>query len=202
MKQCRICLKEKSLIEFKKRKDTGKYRNACKKCISKRKKEYRKKNREKKLLTDAEYRKNNRDILRAKKKIYYEANKDRINKERRKRIKSTPILKLKKTVRCRFYSFYKKSGKLKPSKTLDVLGCDWEFYKKYIEDQFEDWMTWDNHGLKTWHIDHIIPLNTAETEEDLLKLFHYTNTRPLSASENYSRGKYGLDVERTPKVKG
>jgi hypothetical protein len=45
-------------------------------------------------------------------------------------------------------------------------------------------MNWDNRGLYNgqrnygWDIDHIIPLATAKTIEDVIKLNHYTNLRP------------------------
>mgnify|MGYP002132731409 FL=1 len=47
-------------------------------------------------------------------------------------------------------------------------------------------MTWDNYG--DWHIDHIIPLNSAQTEEDLYKLCHYSNLQPLWALDNLKKG--------------
>ena len=38
-------------------------------------------------------------------------------------------------------------------------------------------MTWENKGV--WETDHIIPLASAETIEELYVLFHYTNIQPL-----------------------
>ena len=38
-----------------------------------------------------------------------------------------------------------------------------------------------NHG---WDIDHIIPVSTAKTEEDIIKLNHYTNLQPLCSYIN------------------
>jgi hypothetical protein len=46
-------------------------------------------------------------------------------------------------------------------------------------------MNWSNR--KEWHIDHIIPLSSAKTEEELLKLFHYTNLQPLWANDNIKK---------------
>ena len=43
-------------------------------------------------------------------------------------------------------------------------------------------MTWENRS--EWHVDHIIPLATAKTEEDVYRLNHYTNLQPLWAHEN------------------
>ena len=54
-------------------------------------------------------------------------------------------------------------------------------------------MNWDNYGNpkdgiyapnKTWDIDHIIPTSSAITEEDLLKLNHFTNLQPLCSYFN------------------
>ena len=56
--------------------------------------------------------------------------------------------------------------------------------KKHIETQFKENMTWDNYGIYGWHIDHIVPLCSANNETELLKLFHYTNLQPLWCDEN------------------
>lgn len=67
-----------------------------------------------------------------------------------------------------------------------MLGCSWEQLRDYIENQFVDGMTWENRNL--WHIDHIVPLSSAKTIEELEKLCHYTNLQPLWALDNMSKG--------------
>ena len=55
-------------------------------------------------------------------------------------------------------------------------------------------MTFDNHGLHGWHIDHITPLSTATTEEEIIKLCHYTNLQPLWAEDNLAKSNKILDT--------
>ena len=47
-------------------------------------------------------------------------------------------------------------------------------------------MSWDNRI--EWHLDHIIPISLATTEEEIIKLNHYTNFQPLWAEENIRKG--------------
>lgn len=78
-------------------------------------------------------------------------------------------------------------GYTKKSSCNEIYGCSFDELKKHIELQFKEGMSWENRG--EWHIDHIIPLVNATTEEELLKLNHYTNLRPLWAKENLTRSK-------------
>jgi hypothetical protein len=44
-------------------------------------------------------------------------------------------------------------------------------------------MSWDNLG--EWHIDHIIPLASANTEKEMIDLCHYTNLQPFMGKGEY-----------------
>ena len=98
------------------------------------------------------------------------------------------MFKLKGTLRHRICEAFKKSkwNKNKGSKVL--LGAEFNIVKLHIENKFDERMSWENHGPKTWHIDHIIPLASAKTEDELFKLCHYTNLQPLWWSDNLSKG--------------
>jgi hypothetical protein len=68
----------------------------------------------------------------------------------------------------------------------EILGAPYEEVKAYLEKQFLQNMKWSNHG--DWHIDHKIPLSSAKTEEDFLKLNHFSNLQPLWAKDNLIKG--------------
>ena len=55
----------------------------------------------------------------------------------------------------------------------------------HLESHFLPGMSWGNRGL--WHIDHTIPLASAETESELLRLCHFSNTRPMWARDNFKK---------------
>lgn len=72
--------------------------------------------------------------------------------------------------------------------TMDLVGCSLDDLRKHLEAQFTIGMTWDNYG--DWHVDHVVPLCSADTEEKLYELCHYTNLQPLWAADNISKGGY------------
>ena len=138
--------------------------------------------------------KNKKYTLEERKTYRIEYNKKYV----KQRKQSDPLFKLK----CNISSFIGNSinnkGYTKSSRSTKILGCTLDEFKQHLESQFEPWMTWDNYGCKspsgpgtTWDIDHIIPLNSAITEEDIIHLNHYTNLRPLCSYVNrfIKRGK-------------
>jgi len=84
-------------------------------------------------------------------------------------------------------SLGKKHAK-KSSKTIELIGCTWEFLEWHIEQQFAHGMTWENRGL--WHVDHIRPCSSYDltNPEQQKRCFHYSNLRPLWAKDNLSKG--------------
>ena len=183
MKKCTKCKIEKELTEFNKKKEAKDgLIGYCKYCL----KEYRKKYYQANKERIKEYQKANKEHIKEQVKEYYQANKERIDeyiKEYHKeRIKVDPLFKMKVNLRRRTSIAFKNKGYNKSTKTQEMLGVDWEVCKAHIEKQFTKGMTWDNQG--EWHIDHIIPLSSANTEEELRKLCHYSNLQPLWAVDN------------------
>lgn len=94
--------------------------------------------------------------------------------------------KLSYVIRCRLGSAFRRQKIPKRGKTRDMLGCDWDFLKLYIEERFLPGMSWDNR--RAWHIDHIIPLSSAKNVEEMERLCHYSNLQPLWAADNIRKG--------------
>jgi len=119
-------------------------------------------------------------------KEYSIKNKDKLRAYVNNRLKNDPTYKLKHTFRNRFRKLIK--GYHKNNSVLKYLGCDIKFLKKWLEEKFEDGMSWDNHG-SYWHIDHILPCSMFDfnNENDLYKCWNYTNLQPLLASENLKK---------------
>jgi hypothetical protein len=75
------------------------------------------------------------------------------------------------------------------------LGYNAEDLCNHLEDQFEPWMRWDNHGrgnhAQFWQIDHIIPRHTlvfqSIDDPNFAKCWALENMRPLCQHENKKR---------------
>ena len=97
-------------------------------------------------------------------------------------------------LRRRLNHFLKVTNMRKINKTFVMVGCTPEFLKKHLEKQFHRHpdthqpMNWKNYTIHGWHVDHRIPLDSAKTSEDIVKLNHYTNLRPMWATENLKKG--------------
>ncbi len=83
--------------------------------------------------------------------------------------------------------FLKLKNITKNNKTFEIIGCTPQELKQHIENKFTEGMKWELIG-RYIHIDHIIPLCSANTEEEIYKLCHYTNLQPLWCDENYKKG--------------
>jgi hypothetical protein len=190
-----------------------KYYEENKDKIAERKKLYYKQKKEDILERQKIYYQENSDLIKEREKEkyykniessrergrnYYENNKEEFLKRQREKYsvdgaekiknkrKTDPLFKLKNTIGNRIRGFLKQNGYNKNKRTSETIGCTPEELRLFIEQKFKEGMSWDNHG--EWHIDHIIPLASANTEEEVYKLNHYTNLQPLWKKENLSKG--------------
>lgn len=157
---------------------------ANKEVIAEKKKAHYEKNKDFFLEKNRKYRKNNRESINATQREYES-----------KRRKNDPLYRLKRFQRDSLTRISKViKGKQKRT-SAEYLGCSIKEFKNYIESKWQKGMNWSNNTIHGWHIDHIIPLSTAKTEEDIIKLCHYTNHQPLWAKDNLSKGNKTLDTQ-------
>ena len=134
------------------------------------------------------YYQNNKESILARTNGYKKVNSKKIQAHVRERRLNDEFFALKerarRTVRRGLFEKSKQSTKL--------LGCSWKRLRVHIESQFSYGMSWENR--RDWHIDHIKPLATAKDLKEQEQLHHYTNLRPLWASENQSRPSDGSDL--------
>lgn len=138
----------------------------------------------------SKYYEKNKEAIIQKQKEYYKNPEVRkiINKRRREKIANNPQFAIACRVRNRVLKALKKVGAVKSQKTMDLLGCSFEFLKKHLESQFKDGMSWEDRS--SFHIDHIRPLASFDlTDPDQLKVAcHWTNLQPLLPLENIRKG--------------
>lgn len=187
MKVCKNCNLEKELYKGKR---------LCKECINYKSKLYYENNKESRLIYRKQYYENNKEVIKENVKKY-ESCENRISskkiyfkKYQNHRIKNDPLFKLSRNIRCLVINSIKSRGYRKNTKTEKILGCSFSEFKSHLESKFEPWMNWNNYGLYNgeldygWDIDHILPLSSAKTEDDILNLNNYKNLQPLCSKNN------------------
>lgn len=207
-KICRKCNIEKPKSQFSKlsRASDG-FHSRCKQCVY----EYNNKNREENYdsyirnrrlyytLKKSEFNEKRRSRTKTEIELNHKAEYDKKyrrenesklkqqKKEWEDRQKNNPLFKIKRNLRRRINHALK--GKNKSSNTVTLLGCDIDKFKLYLESLWEDGMSWDNYGRHGWHIDHIRPCHSFDlsNESEQLSCFHYSNQRPLWATDNLKR---------------
>lgn len=153
---------------------------------------------------DATYYAANSDVIKERAKIWKENNPERrlennrrwaldnpeksaeCSRKNKARRMSEPLTAFIEKTRCLIGNHIRVRGYTKRSRTHEILGCSWDFFKLHIEKQFHKGMTWGNRS--DWHIDHITPIAIAKTECEVLALNHFTNLRPIWAKDNLSKG--------------
>jgi hypothetical protein len=225
-KICKICNILKSINNFYLRKlNKDGYRNYCKECCAKQHKGYNQKHKEEikeqrkiyiqenKYDIDKQtkaYRQTHKEDKKEYDKIYRKENKENINTQKRiyqnKKLKSDPFYKLRHYISTSIYRSLISYGSNKNEESCSK----YLYYKikdlyEHIENQFEDWMNWDNWGVYrsqkwdnndpstwSWQIDHIIPqsdLPFQSMEDENFKIcWALKNLRPLSAKQNFTDG--------------
>lgn len=173
-KICIKCGKLRLLKDFyKHKKSKDGHQSWCKTCYK---------------VYDKERHAKNQERITQKRKVWLKHNRLKVRKReaeyRRKRQLQDPCFKLLLNLRSRINIALCRNSKV--GSTLDLLGCSIQELKSHLESQFKPGMTWDNHTVQGWHIDHIIPCSKFDltNPDDQRECFHYTNLQPLWSKEN------------------
>lgn len=204
MKKCTKCGEVKLLEDYHKLKAAKDGRRTyCKECAVQDARCWQLKNNEKVVERAREYRKSNLEKTRKHSLNYYRRNKQarmdyKVSYNHKKR-QIDPLFALSETLRSSITEAFKRKGYSKPTKTEKILGCSFGYFKEYIESLFEPWMSWENKGLYNgmpntgWDIDHIVPISTAKSADDIIMLNHHTNLKPLCSFVNRNIKRDNLD---------
>lgn len=132
------------------------------------------------------------------------------NNSRKKRISNDPVYKLRMNVSSQIADALHKIGSSKQGESImQYLPYTIEELKDHLENQFEPWMTWENHGRynpKTWddndtstwkwNMDHIMPQSdlpyTSMADENFKKCWALSNLRPYGAKPNVLEGVHRI----------
>ena len=189
-KPCIKCGSTEERNRWGKCKACGKtYREAHKEEQKARAKAYDEAHREERLARSKAYHEAHKEEDLVRMKAYNETHQEEIaaylKTYQKTRKASDPLFRLKCYVRTRTWNALRAGGYSKKSSTAVILGCTFEEVKAHLEKQFWPGMTWENSS--EWHVDHIIPLASAKTEGETLRLCHFSNLQPLWGDDNLSK---------------
>lgn len=183
-KKCNICEVVKSVEKFHtcgKYKDKQYYRGECIECSN---------NQRRGQNNDYSKEYNQRPEVKIRRKKYrqnlakQENHMQHVRDHERNRYHTDVLYNFKKKLRSRLKSALKSKKWLKNNGLVQYLGCSIEELKKNFIIKFTEGMSWDKFLNGEIHIDHIIPLDSCKTEEEMYKLCHFSNLQPLWAKDN------------------
>jgi len=97
-------------------------------------------------------------------------------------LESNPLAKLRQRMSSLIHASMKAKGWSKSTKTQQLLGCDFDFLLSHLKQSLPTYVDYD-----VVHIDHIICCSSAENEDELNALQHYSNLQWLPGPENLSK---------------
>jgi hypothetical protein len=222
MNKCSKCGHLKDEREFHKNKhNSNGFHFWCKMCRKSETSKYLENNKDQISARKAKHYRDNKQWHSKKNKVYYSNNKQTIisktseyrqnhkterNSQVQVRYNKDGSYRLRKLVSSTIFKALKNVGSSKNgSSILNFLPYTIQGLKSYIENQFEPWMNWDNHGnydprmwndndptTWTWQLDHIIPRSklpyTSMKDDNFQKCWALENLRPYSSKLNIIDG--------------
>ena len=190
-KICKVCNKA-----FVKTTNAQKYcSNDCYKEANKEgSKKYGQEHKEERKEYNKDYNQENTERIKIRAKKYNQEHREEYNEWQKERRKD-PIIKLNCNISNAIRNSLKFKGISKAGRHWeDLVGYTVQELKGHIEKLFLPGMTWDNHSMFGWHIDHIkqkCRFNIVEVgDSEFLECWSLKNLRPLWAKDNLSRPKF------------
>lgn len=123
------------------------------------------------------------------------SSKKRVNEQRYEKYHNDPAYKLKVLMRGRLNKVLDRKKQSK--RFTQELGCTFDELVVHLESQFfadpktGEMMSWDNHSMEGWHVDHIKPLHEFDLydNEQFKEAAHYTNLQPLWWWQNLEKNR-------------
>lgn len=150
-------------------------------------KSYRYNNKDRIKEQAKRYRVEHKEYLRKLRKLFYKNNPHYARDYEKRKMVEDDLYKFKKLVRNMIRASFNRKGLRKSRNTKDIVGCDYKFLQKYLLETYKNNYGYEWNRVESVHIDHIIPLATASTEEEIIKLCHYTNLQLLKAKDNIEK---------------
>ena len=121
--------------------------------------------------------------------------KERIHKQLNEKYHNDPSFRLKHLMRGRLNKVLDRKKQSK--RFTQELGCTFDELVVHLESKFYpnpktgEVMTWDNHTMDGWHVDHIKPLHEFDlhNDEQSKEAAHYTNLQPLWWWQNLEKNR-------------
>lgn len=130
----------------------------------------------------------NNDTRKQYKKEYHKANRDKENEyakiHNKNRRANDPFYKLKVQLRHLIYHSLERKGYSKKTNTYKIIGTDYNTFYNHLLKTYYDNYGCEWNGKDKVHIDHIIPLATATTEQEIINLCNYKNLQLLKEQDN------------------
>lgn len=188
-KICTKCKVEKDIKEFYKDKSTkDKLYPSCKLCCHKKEKQYHINNKDQRIKRSTIWNNNHKEHRKKYGKKWRRNHPSYRNNYEKKRLSNDLFYKFISNIRCVLRKAFKRKGYSKTSHTYEILKIGYEDCLNYLfknaKLRYPDFEHKDFLEKNKYHIDHIVPLATAKTKEDVIRLCQYSNLQLLTKEDN------------------
>lgn len=106
----------------------------------------------------------------------------------KKRYHKDPVYRLSRCIRSSIQEAFTKRKYSKKTRTYSILGLSIQEFINHLYSTFlANYNRPYDPTVDIVHIDHVIPISSATTEEEVIKLNHYTNLQLLLAEDNIKK---------------